>query len=285
MKKKTKNILIGAGIVLAIVLIAYFGRNSYSITGVAGIQTANAGLILDTTDSATYNFNVAGTAPYTYGCTESTSESFDFVVGCRPSNQNAMPKLADNIQQDTYFPANDVTFEGRGAVYNSCSGSPQSANIVFDEKSAECKINAQGNSPDGSFTVGCVSCHFKGKVHAELNGQPVSAFIYGFSGVSTQVKIYKIGYPINPQCSVNSDCTQTGCFGNSCRNGICTENIITDLPPCEGATWDTSTCSWDKTNCVNPPEPNYLLIILGSLGIVLFVGLLVYILKKTGRKR
>ena len=204
---------------------------------------------------------------------------------------------------------------GYGVTINPCSGTSYSGAVVFDNKTATCKITPM--SIINGEKKACVDCIITGKVHIEDNGVPSSGYIWGFASGSMKIDFPKIGYcqpglMLCPDGICRLICTecpegQTKCPDGLCKltcaecpdnqikcsDGICRENCC--IPQCLGKSCGEDGCggvcgfcsseqTCDNGVCKSSPV-NYWILIIVVLAIALIILFLIWLYRKSKRLR
>ena len=208
MVKKKDNTII---IIVSIIAIALFLVNVKPFNiAIGAINDATPSLISQDTISATYSFNFNSDAGDSGDCSTSLSEPFDFTIITQPSSQSAVPNFVEGLQQNVFFESSSVSISGIGATAGKCSGNERGATVIFDSKNAECKIVKLGPTNNDAD----VTCRFFGTVHAEENGNPISASFSRISGGSATTRFLKEGI----ECLSGEKCEGFNFF--QCQNNV-----------------------------------------------------------------
>lgn len=201
MKKKNKKYLytvLGFILLLSIYFIFYFNTQQMSLN----VEHANSQLVSENEYSATYKFSFSGPNDQIAPCDTSRSVGIDSYI-ISTESESSRPKLAENLQTDKYFITQDVVLNGIKATVGTCSDNARDVQLVYDNLSAECKVNPGANI-SGEVRAN-VECAIKGLVHAEDSGEIVGASFYKFSDGYAQFTVLKAGIEcINEEKCINS---------------------------------------------------------------------------------
>jgi hypothetical protein len=243
MRKQTKNILIGAGIILAIVLIAFFGKDVFMVgTPYFLVEYATTTLINQDSTGSTFGFNNALNNLPTVGYSSAIDYNLKNEQAYSSSAELSM-RISDfnELQVGTLFPG---TITGTYEILENYQSGDQYARTENQNFNVECKLEKKGyklisrscyenegcyhhyypsgelnytdNGGYGAYVVG-LDCHVSGSTSACQSGKCMIRLPPG----EIKVKILKIGVNLcAPTCAGSENICSTQTFSDGCI-GVC----------------------------------------------------------------